>query len=200
MFPRVQDYDKRKNTYRAFKKKMLEKDPKWVPKHVKDKQLAALNARVRGNSFNSCFALSLTFCALHLQKGAGEHKHTADCKHEHKGDHKEEVKEEAKKERETEKSVGHLFNAPTMLARADVVVVCCCHPSRHTGPRARQGGRPVSGGTRRPVSQCAAQHQLLPSDPRMLICSRGKVMFVGPIPELDADKTGRQPTFNHASG
>lgn len=29
-----EDYDKRENTYRAFKKKQLEKDPNWAPKHV----------------------------------------------------------------------------------------------------------------------------------------------------------------------
>lgn len=29
-----EEYDARENTYRAFKKKMLAKDPNWVPKHV----------------------------------------------------------------------------------------------------------------------------------------------------------------------
>lgn len=29
-----EDYDKRENTYRAYKRKMLAKDPNWVPKHV----------------------------------------------------------------------------------------------------------------------------------------------------------------------
>lgn len=29
-----EDYDKRENTYRAFKKKMLAQDPNWKPKHI----------------------------------------------------------------------------------------------------------------------------------------------------------------------
>lgn len=36
-----EDYDKRENTYRAYKKKMLEKDPNWVPVHVAKARAAA---------------------------------------------------------------------------------------------------------------------------------------------------------------